>query len=333
VPGREPQRVLWLLAVLFGLPSGVTRADYLYGVSEVTAEVYKYDSATGQTVGSMPILGIEGGVRNIVADGTGQLLLSGYAGGGVPIGDDQLFRLNPATGQATLVGVMTDGVKDYWVEGLAWVNGRLYGSASAIDLTNPPHYEGYAPDASNLLVTIDPTNGHVTPVGAFGPNYLNVQALAYSPKYGLIGSDIGTLNPDPNQPNGVFSTYNTTPSLIRIDPATGQSVKIADMPHGALVSNPYNSYLSPSGPYVSALTFSPDGSTLYGGTIQTHFGGTSAQILTIDPTTGGQTLVGTNDTPALLGLAFTGAAVPEPSGLALAAVGLLCAAGYSLRGR
>ncbi len=143
--------------------------------------------------------------------------------------------------------MITNGVdKAYWVEGMAFVHGTLYASASAILLTNPPTYEGYAPDASNLLIKIDPTTGHATEIGAFGPDFLNVQALAYSPKTGLIGTDIGTLNPDPSQPNGMFSSFHTTPALIGIDPTTGQATKIADLPHDGLITNPFNSYLSPS---------------------------------------------------------------------------------------
>ena len=190
-----------------------------------------------------------GGLRDVIGDGNGQLLLAAWGPTANPGADDQLFHLNPATGATSLIGTVTDGVsKDYWVEGLAWVNGTLYASASAILLTNPPTYEGYAPDASNLLIKIDPATGHATEVGAFGPNFLNVQNLAYSPKYGLIGSDIGTLDPDPNQPNGVYSSFHTTPALIQIDPATGLAVKIADLPHGGLITNPYNSYHQPLRP-------------------------------------------------------------------------------------
>ena len=318
---------LGLTATILGLMLGMAgpaRADYLYGDSEGSVQIYKFDSTTGKTLGSVPITGTTGGLRDIIGDGHGQLLLSAWGPTGAPGGDDELFRLNPATGATTLIGPITDGNnKYYWTEGLAWVHGNLYGSAAAILGTNPPTYLGYAPDTSNLLIKIDPTTGHATEVGVFGPSFLNVQNLAYSPTYGLIGSDIGTLDPDPNQPNGPYSSFHTTPALIRIDPATGQAVKIADLPHDGLVNDPSHTFVIPSGPFVSGLEFSPDGSTLYGSTIQTHFGGTSSGLVTIDPVTGALTPLATVDAPSLLGIAFI--SVPEPSGMVLIGLGLACA--------
>ncbi len=81
---------------------------------------------------------------------------------------------------------------------------------------------------------------------------------------------------------------------------------------------------------MAGLTFSTDGSTLYGATIQTHFGGTSSGLVTIDPTTGALTPLATSDAPILLGLAYV-STVPEPSAVVLLGVGLLGIGAMRLR--
>ena len=321
------QLVLWTVVHgLVVLNVGSIRADTFYAASEAGGHLDTIDPATGQTLTSLTITGTAGGLRDIIHDGQGQLLMAGWGteGNAAP-GDDVLFRLNPSTAVATAIGTITNGTdRDYWVEGMAWVNGTLYGSAVPILLTQPPTYLGYGYDTANVLIKIDPSTGHATEVGSFGADFLNVQNLAYSPQYGLIGSDIGTLDPNPNQLNGAYSSFHTTPSLIQIDPTTGVAQKIADLPiAGGLITNPFNNYLSPAATYVAGLEFSPDGSTLYGATIQTHFGGTSSGLVTIDPLTGGVTPVGTITEMSVLGIAFV---VPEPSAFALLGAGFFCVA-------
>lgn len=318
---RWSRRGFFLALLLLVGPTA--RADLLYAVSDGVQNLYTLDPATGQITSSVPVPGSNGGMEDIVPDGTGQLLLASEGLVTNPIGSDYLFRLNPATGQESVIGLITNGTdRAYWVEGLAWVNGTLYGSAAAIALTNPPTYLGYGPDASNLLIKIDPATGRATEVGAFGPRFLNVEDIAYSPKYGLIGADIGTLNPDPNQPNGAYSTFHTTPALIQIDPSTGLATKINDLPYGPLVPIPNSPYMSPSGPYVAGLDFTPDGATLYGTTIQTQFGGTTSGLVIIDPVTAALTDVGTVNLPILDGITFAGSPVPEPSAMVLLGFGL-----------
>src|SRR5205823_12815884 len=138
-----------------------------------------------------------GGHEDIVPDKNhpGQLLLSAFRNtSGVPglIAAHQLFRLDPATASVTLLGDFSNGSgMQYWVEGMAYVNGVLYGSAARIDVTSgTPKYLSYAPDTSDTLIRIDPATGHATQIGMFGPDFLNMEDIAWSPKFGLIGADI-----------------------------------------------------------------------------------------------------------------------------------------------
>jgi hypothetical protein len=334
-PGREadawrrgtPWLLAWLAAGILGIDAA--RADIVYAVSDFSQNLATLDPATGQVFSSVVIPtggtnGTNGANRDITPDinHPGQLLLSAFRDG--IIASHQLFRLDPATGNATLLGDFTNGAgMAYWVEGMAYVHGVLYASAARIDISSgTPIYLSYAPDTSDALLRIDPATGHATQVGLFGPQFLNMQNIAWSPRYGLIGADIGTLDPATN-----FSTFHTTPALVSIDPNTGIATKIADLPHGGLISNPFNSILSPSGPFVAGLDFSPDGNTLFGGTIQTHFRGTGSGLVTIDPTTGALTQIrdafGSDPIPlpAIVGITFPTITVPEPTSLALLALG------------
>jgi hypothetical protein len=310
---RVVYRAVAWLAVL--APSvGAARADFVYGVADLSANLLQIDSSTGQVLSTKTITGTGGLHEDIVPDGQGQLLLAGYKSNA--IGAHNLFRLDPATGAATSIGDITNGAgREYWVEGMAFVNGTLYASAAVIDISSgSPVYLGYAPDASDTLIKIDPATGHATEVGKFGAEFLNVEDIAYSPKYGLIGSDIGTLV------GPAFHDFNTTPALIRIDPTTGMATKIADLPQGDLVTKPGSTELTPSGPFVAGLDFTPDGKTLYGATIQTHFGKAPSGFVTIDPTTGAITPISTINERLLDGITFV-AMVPEPASVVLLAMG------------
>jgi hypothetical protein len=111
-------------AVLSGF--SLARAEFLYGVSEFNYRLYTFDSATGETFNSIPFTGTQGGAERYRLGQPGRLLLTAYNGNATPIGSDTLFHLNPTTGVATPIGVITNGTDpDYWVEGLAWVNGTL----------------------------------------------------------------------------------------------------------------------------------------------------------------------------------------------------------------
>jgi hypothetical protein len=258
-------------------------ADQLLGVSTIDDVLYRIDSATGRAraVGKMGL----GGVEALEYDADGRLI------GAFWDGTPSLFRVDVQTGKGRKVATIQGSIVKYKVvEGLANVDGVLYGSASADD--------SYSGDCANHLIRIDPRSGKAVEVGAFGPEFLNIEALAYSPKHGLLGADIGTLVPPD------YKTFHTRPALVRIDPKTGKATKIGDLPPAGvkLVGNPFNAFLSPEGPFVCGMDFGPDG-TLYATTFPTHFGGDS-DLVRIDPATGKVAPIGPTGAKHIDGLLY-----------------------------
>lgn len=319
-PGAARSRVgaFLLFAVLVTGSARAARADYLLGVSDNGSRVIRIDPNTGQgvLVGNYGSGGPDS-AEDIQTDAAGNLIVVGF----VPkVNNADSFRttfarLDPVTFAPTILGT----ARAYeFVEGLANVNGVLYGSASTKD--------SYAIDTADHLIRIDLATNTFTEVGKFGPQFLNVEDIAYSPIHGLIGVDIGTLDPATN-----FQTFHTMPALIRIDPTTGVATKIADLPPSSvqLVENPFNTLLSPYGPFLAGLDFAPDG-TLYASTLATHFGG-SSRLLKVDPLTGALTDVGDIGFLSIDGLIYV-RSVPTPASLpCLVLGGVLTAIGARRR--
>ncbi|MCA1686862.1 MAG: hypothetical protein LC745_13015, partial [Planctomycetia bacterium] len=294
-PVRPETRGLWViaLAVAAGVLPGCTRdenagvetrpaaksalrvvrepevreGDVIYGVAGNDDRLLAINPKTG-SVRAVGNLGIKiGGMEDLILGPDGVAIASYWEG------YPALVRINLKTGRAAQGprikgGSLTD---KSFVESLAVINGVLYGAAS--------HPDSYCPDCADLLVRIDPETGRATDVGKFGPKFLNMEAMAYSPEFGLIGADIGTLKPPD------FGAIDTHPALVRIDPETGRATKIGDLPPSEikLVKAPNNApFISPEGPYICGLCFATDG-TLYGSTFPTHFGGPS-ELVVIDPT-------------------------------------------------
>lgn len=267
----------------------VRDGDLIHAVTTAEDLFLHLDPATGfsKLVGKMGI----GGVEDLTVGPDGRVVAVCWDG------KPRLFRIDPATGKGTK-GPAIEGttLKYKVVEGMATVDGVLYGSASADD--------SYCGDCANHLVRIDPETGAATEVGAFGPEFLNVESLAYSPRHGLLGVDIGTLVPPD------FQSFNTRPALVRIDTATGRATKIGDLPPRGveLVKNPYNTKLSPQGPFLCGLCFAPD-DTLYATTFPTHFGGES-NLVTVDPETAELKEIGPTLSGNIDGILYVPAASP-----------------------
>ena len=307
---NTPFRCMCATALMAIFLSGIglstaARGDYFLGVTDSTNDVIKIDPVTGHGV---KISSNAANSEDIQTDSQGNLIIVSNVPG---ISTSASFRttfqqLDPITFVPT---VLATAYNYRFVEGLANVNGVLYGSASTLD--------SYAPDTSDHLIRIDLATKTFTEVGKFGSAFQNMEDLAYSPKYGLYGVDIGTLDPGTG-----FHTFHTTPALVKIDINTGIATKIADLPPSSvdLVSNPNNHILSPYGPYLCGLDFSPDG-TLYATTFPTHFSGES-HLVTIDPMTGAVTEIGDIGFQGIDGIIYV-RTVPEPASLGLVACGIV----------
>ena len=290
-------------------------AGFFYGVidnGKNQGELLRIDAGSGRAVSlgkplaRTPQDAIEA-LEDIVVAPDGTLLAEGYSHNltNGQVNHAGLFRINPATMTSEYVGVTLDY---QFIEGLAFVGETLYGSASTLGGTHGLR-PSYGIDISDHLVTIDPATGQATEVGLFGPEFLNVESIAWSPTHGLVGVDIGTLVLETE-----YQTFHTKPALIRIDPhaadRTHLATKIADLPprEVKLVRNSYYANKpSPEGPYMCGLRFGPDGETLYASAWPTHFGGES-HLVTIDPTTGEVTDIGPMGVDGVDGLAH----IPAP---------------------
>ena len=246
----------------------VRDGDRVYAVAFGDEQLLEIDPKTGK-VKPVGNVGLRiGDVEDIVIDPDDPDRAIGVYWEGFP----GLLSIDLRTGRGTR-GPKISGqglVDKTFIEAIAMIDGVLFGSASSQD--------SYCPDCADRLVRIDRNSGKAVIIGEFGPQFRNIEAMAYSPKYGLIGADIGTLL------TADFKVFNTHPVLVRIDPRSGRAIKIGNLPPTLtkVISNPNNTWLSPEGPFVCGLSFAPD-DTLYAATIPTHFGGIS-ELFVIDPT-------------------------------------------------
>ncbi len=310
----SPQRSVTVRVLVIVLPLIAAlpcRAGYLYGVVDGLGQVVRIDPQTGQGTLVYDLPYQYQGLEAIEPLGGNDYIVVGDDLNNSTSGHNDLLRVNPVNMSAETLFSAPDFL---FIEGMARIGEALYGSASTISSD--------CVDCADTLVRIDPIAMTVTPIGGFGPEFRNVEALAYSSQYGLIGASIGVLR----QEGTTFPDFLTTPALILIDPTTGASTKIADLPPSSiqLVPDPSGQYLSPLGPYILGMTFAPDG-TLYGTIVPTHFGGPTT-LVRIDPTTGAIFEIGPVGYDLVDGLAWV---VPEPGGAWLLSVGGILVAGVS----
>ena len=232
--------------------------------------------------------------------------------------DSNLYRLNATTGAATLIG-------DTGVVRLIGLgessNGTLY-SINESDV-GPP---------SNLY-TINPTTGAATLVGSTGVNFAEGD-LAIDPSTGTL-----------------YANNSSGDHLFQIDPTTGNATQVGTGITGRDISgmlfsggtlfglalndaspDTFNTIdtttgVGTSGPasgtnfgVVAALGSDPTTGLIYAGGPLTNFGSDNELYSTNLATTGTPIAI-TGITHSLSGLAP--AAVPEPSGMVLAALGII----------
>jgi hypothetical protein len=237
-------------------------------------------------------------------------------------GDFKLDTIDPATGNATVIGFIGGASDAQRMDGIAFSpSGALYGvqnlttpqlwsinastaaaspigflglavgaSNTAVALEFSPSGTLYTATTGGQLLTVNTTTGAATVVGTIG--FPAAGDLAFAPNGNLY------MSSGP----GVGAS-----SLVQVNPTTGAGTMI-----GAIGFND-----------VFGLEFV--GNTLYGLN-------DSGDLITIDPTTGVGTLAATTS-PTVIGLDLAVSPVPEPSALLLLLAPALGLAGLKLRAR
>ncbi len=237
----------------------------------------------------------------LCATGTASAELFGVASF-APFASQSLYRIDPATGAATVIG--NTGLDE--INDIAWsqADATLYAYTSRADLYRIDITTGAAtliaartdtvPEGSLTvspagmlfstdgleLVRVDPLTAALTTVGAIGPDALDISGLAFGPGQTLYGYD----------KNGTGDDY-----LVTLDRTTGLATRVGQTGTtdagnvGGLTYDP-----------TTALLYLTDGSRLY----------------TVNTITGAATPIGAHGVGGMSGLAY----VPEPTTLMLLVV-------------
>jgi outer membrane protein assembly factor BamB len=246
--------------------------------------------------------------------------------------DGALGIVDPSTGIVSIVGHPA-GVSR--ISGLAFgLDGTLYGATQGPGGFPPPP----GPTGASNLIRIDPNTGALiaSTLITDGINGLSIADLAVQPGTGLL---YGIRSPqDQLGGQGNLYTINPATGLATFVGSTGDFfASIAFAPTGILYMssadldfvtdtiinmslktlNPANAGILSTvatNHFFGALGIRSDG-TIFGGT------GDAAQLFTINPATGGETLIGSTGRNFVGDLAF--APVPEPGSFLLALIGVL----------
>jgi hypothetical protein len=284
---------LQALALLGGAVGGA-KADVLIGISP--ERLASGPNTVVSRINPSPFSVTPFGVAGVPAlsgltlqPGTDTLFASSGLNGAHP---GSLFTLNSTTGAAALVGPTGFPA----VTALAFgANGTLFGVGSSSSIS-----------VGDELIRINPATGAGTLVGPFGPGIEGMAALAYNSRTGVLYGG-----------GGEFSGNGNFTNLFTIDPATGAATLI-----GPLLPD------SQAGKMVlTGLTFDSAG-TLFGsfasGNPPFVPPSDSQAVISIDiPTHSFTTLGRTQELSDLVSVP-----VPEPSTLALFALGTAALAGW-----
>ena len=277
----------------------------------------------------------------------GVIMYGGLGGHGVgatpPSQDDgSLVIIDQNTAATTVVGHPAGVAR---LTGIAFdLSGDLFGSTLGAIVFPPPPGPGFSD-----LIEINPDNGSL--IKDFGPitasgTKLAIADLAVQPGTGVL---YGISGPQAAGPlaAGLLYTINTSTGIATLVGNTGHSFgSIAFAPDGTLNmtaadfagDGPLNPALLtldptnagtltsiPTTDFLGALGIRPTDGVIFGGT------GDTGNIFTIDPASGGETLVGNTGLRFAGDLDFRTTSVPEPVTSALVSMGLALALWWRAR--
>ena len=232
-------------------------AGTLYGYDIMGAFLCTIDTATGLAT---PVNDLNQGPMvpgALVFGADGRL----YLGSG---DNTELFELDPATGLGTVVTTLDGGFMSLIKDLTLSSSGTIFGNVDDITMSH--------------LITIDPTTGHVSPLGLIensGQPVEFMSALAFGPA-------------PPSGPKVLYGAndfYGTSSNLMLVDPSTGNVIKTIGAigyPVNTLAADPVSGILY-------AITFDDD-------------------LISINTQTGVGTLIGPTNT-TILSMAFNNAGV------------------------
>ena len=278
----------------------------------------------------------------------GVIMYGGLGGHGVgatpPSQDDgSLVIIDQNTAATTVVGHPAGVTR---LTGIAFdLSGDLFGSTLVGPILFPPP----PPPSFSDLIEINPDNGSLIkdfgPITASGTD-LAIADLAVQPGTGVL---YGISAPQAAGPatSGILYTISTTTGVATLVGSTGHFFgSIAFAPDGTLYMtsadsagagplnpalltlNPANASTLTSIPTIAffgALGIRPTDGVIFGGT------GDTGNIFTIDPASGGETLVGNTGLRFAGDLDFRTTSVPEPVTSALVSMGLALALWWRAR--
>jgi hypothetical protein len=168
--------------------------ETLYGIDDVTDRLVTCNTATGACTAVGP-LGVDVTDTGLAVTDDGKLYMSTDA----PKNPSYFYRVDPATGAATRVGVQGQEVTG---------------------LTSSPTLFGLGGDGKNNLVKVDPLSGIATPVGPLGAVNTQDGGLEFALDGALFLLTDG--GPAPSNPSRLFT----------VDPFTGAATFKANVTSG-----------------------------------------------------------------------------------------------------
>jgi hypothetical protein len=280
------------------------------------------------------LFGLFCGLALLSASLNASSILYGGLGGhnnGDSTNDGSLAFVNPTTGAVSVIGHPAGVAR---ISGLAFdLSDSLFAATQIAGGFPPPP----GPTGASMLLSLNPATGAILGSHTLsdGTNGISIADLAVQPGtgtlFGIRGAQDG-LNGE-----GLLYTINVTTGLATLVGDTGHFFgSIAFAPNGTLYmssadldfvtgnliniglrrinpANAANVSFVPTVDFFGALAIRPEDSVIFGGN------GDQAQLFTVNPTTGAETLLGSTGRTFVGDLAFQ--TVPEPATLALLSLG------------